>query len=135
MAINPHIAHHTGRYRRINKTKKSVLWKLIQTKAQDPIIRFVEHRSKSRQTSLYLDNGNNQFDRDEDILLSRHRSKTVALKQRKGRFEVDIYRIVSPPDLSDKEPGWVGPGKMVGIGTEISMDNELSFTMTEDFFL
>ena len=135
MAINPHISHHTGRYRRINRTKKSVLWKLIEPKAQDPVVRFVEYRSKTRKTSLYLDNGNNQFDRAEDILLSHHRSKTGALNKRRGRFEVDIYRIVSPPDLSDKEPGWVGPGKMVGIGTEISMDNELSFTMTEDFFL
>ncbi|WP_413441154.1 hypothetical protein [Synechococcus sp. MIT S1220] len=134
MAINPHIAHHTGRYRRINKTKKSVLWKLIQPKTQGPIIHFVEHQSKSRQTSLYLDNGNNQLDRDEDILLSRHCSKIVALKQRKGRFEVDIYRIVSAPDFSDNEPGWVGPGRMVGIGSEISMDNELSFTITEDLF-
>lgn len=133
MAINPHISHHTGRYRRINRTKKSVLWKLIEPKAQDPVVRFVEYRSKTRKTSLYLDNGNNQFDRAEDILLSHHRSKTGALHKRRGRFEVDIYRIVSPPDLSDKEPGWVGPGRLVGIGTEISMDNELSFTM-EDLF-
>ena len=134
MAINPHIAHYTGRYRRLDKTKKRVLWKLIETRDSDPIVRFVEYRSKARQSSLYLDTGNNRLDRDEDILLSRDRSQAGANKRRRGRFKVDLYRIESPPDMSDKQPGWVGPGTLIGYGTEVSMDNGLTFSIREDLF-
>ena len=133
MAINPHFSHHTGRYRRLNRTKKSVLWKLTEKLDSDPIVRFVAYQSKTRQSSLYLDNGNNQFDRDKDILLSRYRSQAGANKQKRGRFTVDLYRIESPPDMSDKEPGWVGPGTLIGFRTEVAMDNELTFTIKDLF--
>ena len=133
MAINPHISHHTGRYRRLNKTKKSVIWKLTETHDGDPIVRFVVYQSKTGQSSLYLDNGNNQFDRDKDILLSRYRSQAGANKHKRGRFAVDLYRIESPPDMGDKEPGWVGPGTLIGFRTEVAMDNELRFTIKDLF--
>ena len=133
MAINPHIAHHRGRYRRLNKSKKSVLFKLKETHDRDPIVRFVAHQSKTGQSSLYLDTGNNQFDRNKDILLSRYRSQAGASKQKIGRFTVDIYRIESPPDMSDKEPGWVGPGTLIGYRTEVAMDNGLTFTINDLF--
>ena len=134
MAVNPHIAHHRGRYRRLNKTKKRVLWKLTETRDSDPIIRFVAHQSKTRQSILYLDTGNNKFDRGKDILLSRYRSQSSANTHKRGRFTVDLYRIESPPDMSDKEPGWVGPGTLIGYRTEVAMENGLTFTIMEDLF-
>ena len=134
MAINPHIAHYTGRYRRLNKTKKSVLWKLTERRNKDPIVRFVVYQPKTRQSSLYLDTGNNKFDRSKDILLSRYRSQAGANKQKRGHFTVDLYRIESPPDMSDKEPGWVGPGTLIGYRTEFAMENGLTFTLREDLF-
>ena len=133
MAINPLIAHHRGRYRRLNKTKKSVLWKLTEKRDRDPIVRFIAYQTKTRQSRLYLDTGNNQFDRDKDILLSRYRSQASAKKQKRGRFTVDLYRIESPPDMSDKETGWVGPGTLIGYRTEVAMDNELTFTTNNLF--
>ena len=132
MAIDPHITHQRGRYRRLKKTKNIILWKLTETDDKDPIVRFVTHQSKARKSSLYLDHGNNQFDRDRDILLNRHRSQAGPNKQKRGRFTVDLYRIESPPDMSDKEPGWVGPGTLIGYRTEIAMDNGLSFTIMQD---
>lgn len=133
MAINPHINHHRGRYRRLNQTPKSILWKLTEKGDRDPIVRFVAYQKKTHQSRLYLDTGNNQFDRHKDILLSRGRSQVSAKKQKSGRITVDLYRIESPPDMSDKKPGWVGPGTLIGYRTEVSMDNELTFTINDLF--
>ena len=134
MAINPHIAHHRGSFRRLRQTKKRVVYRLTEKKKNDPIIHFVEYRPKSRQSSLYLDDGDNQFERGEDTLLVRDRPEEGVKLQRKGRFVIDIYRVESPPDLSDKQPGWVGPGTLIGYSTQVNMDNGLNFEFSTDLF-
>ena len=65
--------------------------------------------------------------------MNRYQSQAAIKKQKRGRYTVDLYRIESPPDLSDKEPGWVGPGTLIGYRTEVAMDNGLTFTIRDLF--